>query len=72
MITPTEVQMLLVGERVSEPYIYVERLPDTKTGKPLFKIVVEREQPLFKGSMGAYTVSGVEKTLKYYRKGLWS
>jgi hypothetical protein len=70
MITLEAIQLLNIGDRVCEAFIYVERKADTKTGKPVFKAVVEREQPLFKGSMGAHSANGAMRNVKYYRGGL--
>ena len=69
-ITPSSIQALSVGERISEPFIYVLRLSDTKTGKPFFKCVVSRDTPVFQGSAGAYSVTGAMKNVDYYRNGL--
>lgn len=70
MITEQAIKLLNVSDRVCESFIYVERLTDTKTGKPSFKCVVNRATPLFQGSMGAYSVNGAMKNVKYYRNGL--
>src|SRR5579859_5360408 len=67
MITLESIQLLNVGDRVCEAHIYVERLSNTHTAKPSFKCVVNRNEPVFKGSMGAYTATGAYRNVQYYR-----
>lgn len=70
MITLESIQLLNVGDTICEPSITVRRVKDTKTGKPKYVCTVDREQPMFKGSMGAHSPEGALKHVFWYRNGL--
>jgi hypothetical protein len=70
MITLESIQLLNVGDTVCEPFITVRHVEDTKTGKPKYVCSVDREQPMFKGSMGAHSAAGAMRNVVWYRGGL--